>query len=77
MREFKKRILEEAVERLKTSSDVTSAVARKEREVAENLPGNLRQSKKYDKMMNGADNLERASTQIIRAIKCIKEACKN
>lgn len=77
MRKFKKKILEAAIERLEASIDIVSTAARKERDVAENLPGNLRRSEKYDRMMSGADNLECAAMQITRAVKCIKEACKN
>lgn len=77
MRKFKKKILETAIERLEASIDIVCAAAREERDVAGNLPGNLRQSEKYDRMMIGADNLECAATQITRAVKCIKNACKN
>lgn len=77
MRKFKKKILETATEKLEESRNIVSKAAKEERKVAENLPGNLRQSKKYDKMKSGADNLECAATQIARSIKCIKEVCKN
>lgn len=74
MRKFKERILETAITKLETGLKIVSSVADEERTVAERLPGNLKQSGKYDKMVQGADNLECAAIQIGYAISNIKDA---
>lgn len=75
MKRFKEKILETAIEKLEASQKIVSTVAKEEEENAKRLPGNLKSSKKYDKITSGADNLRCAGLQISRAIECIKEAC--
>ncbi len=73
MRRFKERILETAIIKLETGLKIVSAAAKDERGIAERLPGNLKQSQKYDKIIQGAGNLECAAKQIEYAICNIKK----
>lgn len=59
---------------LEYASDIVSSVIDEEQECLDNMPENLTDSERYQKMEAAVEKLEEAAEQIGAAIDCIEEA---
>ena len=76
MNKKRREILSSVVDRLQECYDIVDRISDDEQDSLENTPENLRESEKYAKMEDAADNLSDAADQIEYAIEHIELACE-
>lgn len=74
MNQKRREKLKRAVALLEEASDITSAALDDERDCLYNMPENLQDSERCEKMEQAVDKLEEALEQIDSARECIEEA---
>ena len=75
MNKKRREALRTVVKKLEECHDVIDSISEDEQDSLENTPENLKESDRYYKMEEAADNLEDAADQIGYAIEHIELAC--
>ena len=76
MNNKRREVLRRVIEQLEKCCDVIDNINDAEHDSLENTPENLKESERYYKMEEAADNLEDAYDQIAYAIEHIESACE-